>query len=485
MNFMYRFICKINTTPGKSNSNLFLLLFPHRLIIAFLCLSLWSCNRLVEIPQPGNTITEEKLFSNDANADAAIASIYSQLSVGATPFFDLRYGNGMTTIAAGASADELNIAGYSQFENYALLPNDGTILNGFWAAAYNHIYQANAAIEGLGVSSGVTPDLKKTLTGEAKFLRAFAHFYMVNLFGDVPIVTESEWSKINLLKRSPVDSVYKQIIRDLLDAQAVLPDNYSAGGGEKIRANKWAATALLARVYLYSGDWANAEKQASAIIDGQAFRLVAPDSSFLMNSQEAILQWQTASVANSRYATVEGNELLPTSHTASAQYTINPQLLAAFEEGDLRRQIWVDSTIFSGQTYYYPSKYKVKTADFITEYYMVLRYAEQYLIRAEAKAHLGTDLAGAIADLNIIRARAQLPSLSPSLNQSQVLAAAAQERRIELFCEWGHRWFDLKRTGQADLVLGSRAHWRPENKLWPIPAHELTTDPNLQQNPGY
>ena len=123
---------------------------------------------------------------------------------------------------------------------------------------------------------------------------------------------------------------------------------------------------------------------------------------------------------------------------------------------------------------------------------MVLRLAEQYLIRAEANAHSG-DLASAIKDLNIIRQRAGLGTLPSSLTQAQVIAAVAQERRIELFAEWGHRWFDLKRTGQVDAVMseitpqkvGAITGWKSYQQLYPIPQSERQLNPNLTQNPGY
>jgi hypothetical protein len=108
------------------------------------------------------------------------------------------------------------------------------------------------------------------------------------------------------------------------------------------------------------------------------------------------------------------------------------------------------------------------------------------LIRAEAEAQEGK-LSDAIADLNIIRNRAGLPDLSLSLDQAQVLTAVMQERRIELFGEWGHRWFDLKRTGHAVTALSQdKGHAVSSNGLlWPVPYGELISDPNLKQNPGY
>jgi hypothetical protein len=275
----------------------------------------------------------------------------------------------------------------------------------------------------------------------------------------------------------------------------LLPSDYSEGGGERIRANKWAATALLARVYLYLDSFANAEAQATAIINNSSlFSLDTLNGVFLANNQEAILQWQNNSSLNqnSYNATAEGNFMIPSDPTSQPNYYLTDQLLGAFESGDLRKIDWLDSTVYSGATYYYPYKYKVGPSQEranapVTEYYAVLRLAEQYLIRAEARAQQ-SNLSGAISDLNIIRNRAGLDSLSTSLTQLQVLAAVAQERRIELFAEWGHRWLDLKRTKQVGAVFSTipyKSQYQPFQQLYPIPRGELQFDPNLRQNPGY
>jgi hypothetical protein len=455
----------------------------------FLATLTTACKKLVEIPQPSKSITDTKVYSNDANANSAVVAIYEGIVSRNGPFFTRGYGNAMTTITSGASADELNCASYFQFQQNKILSTDGIISAAFWTPAYYNIYQANAAIEGLQASNGVSTLVKKELIAEAKFIRAFCHFYLVNLFGDVPLITESNWSEINTISRTKTSFVYAQIINDLTDAQKDLPKDYSVAGGEKIRANYWAATALLSRAYLYTGDWKDAEMQATNLISSGNFNLSADlNTVFLKNSAEAILQFQTLDAPNTHDATIEGNILIPASHTVQPLANLTNQLLAAFEPNDLRRKVWVDSSVFGGVKYFYPAKYKVRisTPDNITEYYMVLRFAEQYLIRAEAKAQQNVDLAGAIADLNTIRTRANLPPLSTSLNQAQVLGAVAQERRIEFFAEWGQRWFDLKRTGKADAVLGAiKPTWTPNAKLWPIPFSEITLDPNLTQNPGY
>lgn len=110
---------------------------------------------------------------------------------------------------------------------------------------------------------------------------------------------------------------------------------------------------------------------------------------------------------------------------------------------------------------------------------------EQYLIRAEARAYQ-VNISGAQEDLNIIRNRAGLSDTSAT-TQQDLLSAILQERRLELFTEIGHRWFDLKRTGQAGTVLAPlKPAWQERNLLLPIPETELILNPNLQpQNPGY
>jgi len=118
----------------------------------------------------------------------------------------------------------------------------------------------------------------------------------------------------------------------------------------------------------------------------------------------------------------------------------------------------------------------------------VLRLAEQYLIRAEARAQQNKlDLA--IADVDVIRARAGLPLIAntnPSISKTALLDAIMQERRVELFTEWGHRWFDLKRTGKALAVLSAiKPGFTSDDLLYPIPESELNKNPFLEQNPGY
>lgn len=457
-----------------------------RFLILVIIFSSIGCTKLVKIDEPLNTITTPETFATAANANAAIAAIYEKMSF--APF-----ANGATTLNAGMSADELAIFGTtSNFQTNTLISTSGEA-DGFWTAPYFNIYQANAVIEGVQGSTALSQSLKNQLTGEAKFLRAFCHFYLMNYFGDVPLVLTTSFATNSLLPRTPAVKVYEQIISDLKDAQKFLPTDFSASNGNRTRANAWAATALLSRAYLYKERWDSAELQATAILENKAVYDLEPDlnSVFLANSKEAILQiLPDYNIAKSSFTTLEGVSFIPFDHISSPQFYLTGELMTAFEAGDLRRANWVDSTIYddgsSATTYYYPYKYKVRTTSTPTsEYLMILRLAEQYLIRAEARVHQNK-LEDAILDINVIRARANLPALPATLSQTEVLTAIARERRIELFAEFGHRWFDLKRTGQADAVLAPvKPQWKPTAVLYPIPFSELQTDPNLTQNPGY
>ncbi|MFT3823000.1 MAG: RagB/SusD family nutrient uptake outer membrane protein [Chitinophagaceae bacterium] len=464
------------------------------LLLLFWGLLSGACNKLVEIGEPVNTITTEQVFTTDANASAAVAQIYSDMVVGSQGG-GFSIGNGLLTAFTGLSSDELNCFTSDpeilQIQDNAIIATNSSFYSRVWSAAYTDIYYANVVIEGLQASTSVSDSLKRKLTGEAKFIRAFFYFYLVNLFGDVPLVTSSSWAKTNLMQRTPVSNVYDQIVKDLVDAKPSLPVDYSATGGERIRPNKYAAATLLSRVYLYKEKWLEAENEATDVLNNSAlYKLAAsPAGVFGKNNTESI--WQL-SISNtiSPYTVLEGNQFLPANNTASPTYYLTAQLLAEFEKGDLRKQAWLNSTNYpsgSSSIYYYPYKYTVRRGTVngtVSQYYTIFRLAELFLIRAESRAYQGK-LTDAAADVDTLRHRSGLVSITAA-SQSELLSAIAHERKVELFAEWGHRWMDLKRTKMADIVLSSiKPRWKTTQQLYPIPVQEIQTNPNLTQNPGY
>lgn len=483
-------------------------IYTKRILLLSSVLFFFSCNKLVEIPEPKDTLTTVKVFTTDAQATSAMAGVLTKMINESlnSPNSSFR---GKITLMNGLSADEFGAVAIDGTRNsYASNSLIAADVDGLWATAYLTIYGANAIIEGIEASK--SPALKSKarleLSAEAKFLRAFSYFYLVNTYGDVALSLTTDFNKTKNLPRTAVAKVYQQIVNDLTEAIKGLPADYSAGGGERIRANKWAAKALLARVYLFTGNNAGAVKEATEVMaQTDLYQLEGNlNSVFLKNSSEAIWQLQQNSLSGGESAealgtaTPEGFYLLPTPlHTGIPAAVLSSYLLKAFEPGDLRRSEWVDSTdyAFNGITsrYLFPYKYKVGKDNRVvggaaTEYYMVLRLAEQYLIRAEAAAIDG-QTGAAIDDLNVIRRRADLEDLPKTLTKDQVLTAVAKERQTELFVEWGHRWMDLKRTGKASAVLSAipaKQPWRGDYQLlYPIPVEEIRKDHFLIQNPNY
>ena len=455
-----------------------------------------GCKKLIQIPPPTATITTSQVFSTDAQATAAAAGMYYNMINN-----DPSFANSSMTICSGLSADELNVfytsqTNYFQFQTDRLVQNNGTSSGQLWAQAYNTIYSANAEIDGLNGYAGVHDSVRNELTGEAEFVRAFCNFYLVNLYGDIPLVTTINWRKTGLLNRSPKSAVWAAIISDLKDAQTRLASDFSAGGGERIVPNRWAATALLARAYLYTAKWDSARIEATNVINNNAlFSLTSLDQIFLTNSNEAIWQLQQSSQASgANNVTYEGFTFITdTIYNSAPNFYLTPEFLNSFETGDQRFSHWVHNKPYAGINYQIPYKYKQGGDNVVpggpeTEYYMVLRLAEQYLVRAEAEAHgVGSGLSGAISDLNIIRNRAGLANYAGATGQTSVLNAIYHENQIEFFAEWGHRWLDLKRLGTAAQVLSADKNTTVTTNalLYPIPVSELVADPNLTQNPGY
>ena len=451
------------------------------ILLPFLSLIFFaSCKKFVEVPLPVDQLTADFVFNNDTSAVQSLNGIYSKMMEGQQQF-----SSGFTTLFTGLSSDELYYYTPSfrdEFTNDQItLVNHPFIESSFWSPAYLYIYAANKCIEGATNSKGLSPNVKNRVIGEAMFIRAFCYFYLVNLFGDVPLELTTVYQKNQSLPRVSEVEVYKQIIDDLTNAQNNLKVDYISD--ERIQPNKFAATALLSRVYLYNHDWVNAEKEASFVINSGIYTLDEDlNGVFLINSKETI--WQLQPVDPS-VDTWEGYQILPAIVGATPTYLLTNSLINSFEPNDRRKSAWVKSDLFSNDTIYYPYKYKVSTGTNITEYYVVLRLAEQYLIRAEARANQNNIL-GAQNDLNIIRNRAGLAN-TISNNKSSLLTSIDHERRTELFAEWGHRWFDLKRTGEADSVLGNLKPdtWQPTDTLWPIPQSQILLNPALIQNPGY
>jgi hypothetical protein len=447
--------------------------------VALVIFSASSCKKFLTPNPEQSAIQASQAFSTDASATSVVAGIYTSMMYGGlatTPT------NGTLGVLLGLASDELD--GYNQ--TYLDWQNDQFINTGAgpdyytWSDIYNYIYQCNAAIEGMNASTGMSDSIRTQLSGECYFIRAFCYFELTNMYGPVPLVTSSNYQANATLGRTDSSAIYQQVLADLQKAESLLTPAYPSAN--MVRPNLYTAQALLARVYLYQGKWAQAEAEVDSVLAGPYSLATSLGGVFKITSPEVI--WELYPVSTGGNNAYDFGFYTPASSQSGPKYYLTSILINSFEPGDKRAANWMTAYPFNGTTYYYPSKYVTPKSSPATQYNVVLRLAEQYLIRAEARAEQN-NLSGAAADLNAIRARAGLGAATAS-DQTSLLAAIAHERQVELFTEWGHRWFDLKRTGAINAVLGTeKPTWTPDASLLPIPKLELQADVNLTQNPGY
>lgn len=441
---------------------------------------LFGCSDFVESDPPKNILISETVFTDPATVESALANIYYKLREQG-----MVSGNfGLTTLM-GIYSDELDYYGsnhsYHEFYNHSII-NENSILLNWWNHAYNLIYASNDILKGLEVSHKIPLKKRESLEGQALFIRAYIHSLLVSVYGDIPYIKSTDYLKNKAVSRAPEAEVYENIKADLKNAIIFL-ENTGSKFGERVIPDQNTAKALLARIYLYTEDWELASSLATEVIDSYTLEPNL-NNVFLKGSNETI--WQLKPGTNPRN-TQEANQLI-IQLIPGQNYALSESLLSSFENGDLRSINWIGSMSNTDNTLTlkYAHKYKLLFRETESlEYSIVFRVAEQYLIRAEARAKLG-NIASALQDLNAIRNRAGLPNTTAnSLNE--ILDAILQERFVELFTEHGYRWFDLKRTGKASEVLSVlKSNWKEYNLYFPIPIKEIVTNPNLlPQNDGY
>jgi hypothetical protein len=469
--------------------------FGYVVILLFVfSVGLNGCKKFLEIDSPAAQLVTSSVFNNNSAATSAQIAIYTQMA-----------NNGESanmSVNLGLLSDELtNYSTNTSFLYYYINAMTAFPTSGPWNNAYNYIYEANAILSEVQGNSSLNSSVSKQLIGESKFVRAFWLFYLTNLYGNVPVPISTNYAINSKLDRTSRAQVYQQIINDLEGAKSSLNPNFVDGTDTLVttmdrgRPTKGAAQALLARVYLFNGDYVDAESEADSVIANSSLYSLCPDlnSVFLVNSPEAI--WQLDIPQPSNINTQDGADfILLSAPPSSGCCSISPQLLSSFEPMDNRRINWVDSFQTSDVpaiNYYYPNKYKIRSGSIVAEDVMVLRLAEQFLIRSESRANQNNFI-GAIDDLNTIRSRANLPPYAGAMDEHSILNAILHERQVELFSEWGNRWLDLIRLNKIDSVMSvvcpeKGGSWSPDGhqQLFPVPRSEVTVDPNLTQNSGY
>ena len=438
------------------------------MLLTIITVTCFSCD-VLEV-EPKSSIDATTAFKNKEDIDKGILGAYSY-------FQSLRYYGRSDVIFPDLAADNLShpvgatASEYREIANNNILPENGSV-SGIWYIMYGGINVANNVIAKVPGIENMTESEKNSALGELYFIRALNHFNLMNYFGPIPIKTTPTVGVGNLdIARAPVDQVYAQIINDLLFAAEHLP-----ASSIKIRTSKYAAKALLARVYLYQENYDQAVTMATDVINNGGYTLLGNYADVFAADQSAESIFEIYFSQTERNRIAEYN--FPTSLNGRREVEPSADLLAAYETGDSR---YGASIAFAG-TSAYAIKYddlSLGDANFI-----VLRLADMYLIRAEAETHKSAPNTTAIqSDINTIRLRANLtPTAETSIAQLQRIIE--KERRLEFAFE-GQRWFDLVRTGRAIAVLPNVNS--SNQTLFPIPSEELQTnnDPGMTQNPGY
>lgn len=427
--------------------------------------------------KPQSSIPAEDAFKDKTGIERGILGAY-------TPFQYLSYYGRSYQLLSDLSADNLDFTSnttgeWVEFDNNNILPENGTNAN-IWGSAYESINNANNVISKVPGISDMTPEEKKIALAELYFIRALNHFNLLNYYGAVPIkLTPTVGTSGIDVPRDPVSDVYDQIIEDLEYAETNLP-----ASSVKIRASKYAATALLARVYLYQKDYDNAILKATDVISSNRYQLLDDYVTiFEDGSAESIFEIDFVVLSRNRIA----EQNFPLTLNGKREVAPSAGILAAYEPDDQRYQasLAFDSTNFDPETLQGVQPYAVKYPDLAkgAENVKVLRLAEMYLIRAEAEARLEGNVSAIQDDINEIRERANLDPTTTT-SYSNLLLEIERERRVEFAFE-GHRWFDLVRTNRATVLLPGITH--VNQTLFPIPLSEILTNknPDMKQNPGY
>ena len=471
---------------------------------AFLILAFWcsSCTDLLD-KEPLGRLDADSYFKTAGDAIQAVNATYQPLLISNT---NNNYYWVFGTIASddavvGGDGSRPGISDVDIFKHNAATQE----VNDFWKLNYSGIVQANIVIAKTPLISA-DEALKNRIIGEGLFLRAYYHFLLAQVFGDVPLILKIQPPDEVLVPRTAQTTVFEQVITDAEEAASLLPVSY--GPADVGRATKGVALALKAKAHLYLKQW---DQVVNTIVQIKALNIYQLQADYQNNFLKTT-QNNSESVWEIQHENLElgvGNNLnkqwLSKKVTDGYGFAeVTTDFVDAFEPGDPRLLFTVarknedyfgvtykasfSSTGASPRKFLQPASEVTQKSDGDINY-TAMRYDEVLLWEAEALAELGRT-AEALIPLKAVRGRARAQAANPATtlpfitttDQQALIDIIRHERRVELGFEF-HRFFDLVRWGIAkDILTGFVAG---KNEVFPIPQTELDLNPNLTQNPGY
>ncbi len=454
-------------------------------LVMALIMGLSACTSYLDV-SPTESIADNQTIVDQKSASTAVNGVYSALSNSGY------YGTSFQSIGYLGSGDIQWTGTQSQVQEFIThnVRADNATISTVWSSIYVTINRANHVLAKVpGVADPLLTQARRDqYLGEAYFLRALAYFDLARTFGGVPLITQPTLKATDNqgIARATQAETYAQVLRDLDAAEPLLPNPATVQPTDRYRATRKTVWALKARLYLYQGNWAQAESYATRLVaDNANYQLLAPFNSFFANNVRGTAEsvFEIFYNGTTEPNTHRGN-WQPTSNGGTRQWAPNAGLVSVLTTAPNNTPNGRSTLIAAvgGTTWYGNLYYRNPGSD--PSY--VFRIAELYLIRAEARAQQN-NLAGALADLNAVRTRAGLAN-SPATTQPDILLAIENERRLEFALE-PHRWFDLARTGRATAVfkdpLNNAAPLPAFRLLLPVPISQLQVDAALKQNPGY
>ncbi|NML72435.1 RagB/SusD family nutrient uptake outer membrane protein [Chryseobacterium sp. RP-3-3] len=445
-------------------------------ILAVFCLCLFSCEKMLEVETPSNQIGKDKVFVDVQTANAALAGLYAGLRDN-SPLSGEALGPFL-----GVYTDDLDSYALTDTNGVlALYHNQQTDTNStvysIWSTAYQHIYAANAIIEGVRASALPAED-KNRIEGEALLIRSILLFYLQQIFGASAYPISTDYTVNQSLSRVEAGEVLTRLETDLSRCIQLLSDGYR--DVERIFPNRKVAELMLAKVYMLEQKWSHAEGILKTITASPLYSF-QNDLAQVFQKNSGHILWQLKP-AGPGDPTKEAM-LYYFSAAAPTNYALSENLIGAFSSGDLRKQSWMVPVTVNGKTWYRAGKYK-NTVNNDTEDSVVFRLEEVYLLLAETLAQQNKT-GEALQHINPVKQRAGLSPLA-SVSKEMLLDEILLENRREFFTEMGHRFLDLKRNGRLGDLQDVKPGWKAFHSLWPVPQKDLLLNPNLKpQNNGY
>ena len=438
-----------------------------------LILLLTSCQQFLNV-QPELQVDQTQAITNASTAEAAVNGLYNRLGS------DNYYGSNFPALSylLGGDIQWTGSQSAPQEITARKLTSTNSYVGSAWSGIYSTILQANYLLETVPtlVDPQLTADRKNQIQGEAYALRALSYFDLVRGWGGVQLILKPTHTPSDNtgITRSSVDETYAQVLKDLTAAEPLL--GTTTNRNKVTRKTVWA---LRARYHLYRQEWDQAETYASKLIDdATSYKLAKPYSAFFAGNATATTESVFEIAYTNSFKNGHYNWWLPPALSGRREWAPNDKLVALLNDPNVggNRKDLIAQTSPPGNLWYGKLYYRTPLG---TDPAYVIRIAELYLIRAEARAQLGKT-ATALTDLNAVRDRAGVPA-SQAATKDALLLAIETERQVEFPFE-ADRWFNLVRTGRVSPVLSIAD---ASKYVLPIPNSEILADKALTQNQGY